>query len=205
MPSTGRWGRRQVVLRRDGYTGGYWGGVIPGTQPACSRRVPCTAKRAPEALAEGWSGWYMGAGRPGDAYPHPAGPVGPPRWPSLGYARGAASGPIRRDLTSFTVKLVKTAKCRSNMSIRPVIVPVSKNGSKKSALKILRFPFSAAFSHKELIGSFWPGSRVHCQNDEVSPDVHTDVREGVTQIPPRSREQARPCDRSSSGFSAGDS
>ena len=54
------------------------------------------------------------------------------------------------------------------MSKRPVIVPISQNGSEKSPLDFLRFPFLAAFSHKELMVPFMPCGHLYCQNDEVS-------------------------------------
>ena len=67
---------------RVGNTGGYTG--YPAT---CPRRVPDTAKRAPEAL-EGWSGWYLGLGRTG-------GGVGPCTHPSG--ARSALQASLVQD------------------------------------------------------------------------------------------------------------
>ena len=85
---------------------------------------------------------------------HPPGPVGP-HGPSLYQdPRNAHLQPKGRDSMTFTRKLVKTTKCRHNMSKRPVIVPIFQNGLQKSALEILRFPFPAAFSPKELMGLF---------------------------------------------------
>ena len=55
--------------------------------------------------------------------------------------QNAALQPKGRDLTSFPIKLVKTAKCRRNMSIRPVIVPISKTGSRSHLLNFLDFHF----------------------------------------------------------------
>ena len=63
--------------------------------------------------------------------------------------------------------------------------PYFQNGSQKSALEFLRFPFLVAFSHKELIGLFWPDHGLYCQNDEVSPNVHTPVHDAKgSPIPP---------------------
>ena len=50
--------------------------------------------------------------------------------------------------------------------------PCFQNGLRNSPLDILRFPFSVAFSYKELMVAFWPDYGLYCQNDEVSPDVH---------------------------------
>ena len=72
------------------------------------------------------------------------------------------------------------------MSKRPPIVPIFKNGSQKSPLDFLRFPHSGAFSHKELMGHFDPLTEVYCQNDEVSPDVHTPVHAKWTSDTPTS-------------------
>ena len=59
--------------------------------------------------------------------------------------------------------------------------PCFQNAAQKSPLEILRFPFPDAFSHKELMGRFDPWSKVYCQNDEVSPDVHTRFTPDVTR------------------------
>ena len=58
------------------------------------------------------------------------------------------------------------------MSKRPAIVPIFQNGLQKSPLEKLGFPFSLAFSHKELMVPFSASSHVLCQHDEVSPVVH---------------------------------
>ena len=51
----------------------------------------------------------------------------------------AASGPIRRDSTSFTVKLVRTRKCHRKVCMRPPIVPIPKTAPKSRLLKFLDF------------------------------------------------------------------
>ena len=123
-----------------GYTGWVLGGVY--RYPAsCSRREPQTSEAGPGSpRGAGVGGSGLGrdeaAGRP---WYHPSGPVGPPG-PSLYQdPRNAASVPVGRDSTSFSIKLVKTRKCRRNMSIRPVIVPVSKNRLKSHLLKFSDF------------------------------------------------------------------
>ena len=61
-------------------------------------------------------------------------------------------GPIRRDYDLFSLKLVKTTKCHQFMSKRPPVVPIFQNRVQKSPLEKLRFPYSSAFSPKELMG-----------------------------------------------------
>ena len=85
-------------------------------------------------------------------YPGP--PFGPgqsPAVPSLSwvpYCRLTAKGARFHDIS---IKLVKTLKCHRNVSKRPVIVPVFKNGLGKSPLDFLGFLYLLAFSHKELM------------------------------------------------------
>ena len=157
-----RWVVGRVVYGRGmvpgGYRGGYTGWVIrdPSTQPArFARGDPCTAKRAPEAL-QGLEWVVQGSDVQGTAAVSQVPPFGPGRSPAepslyLGPLI-AALQPKGRELRSFPRKLVKTAKCHQNASKRPRLVPIFQNGSEKSPLGILRFPFWASFSHKELMG-----------------------------------------------------
>ena len=98
-----------------------------------------TAERAPEAMGLEWV--VMGLGRVssctggGDgswttlrARSVPCGPF-PVQDP-----QNAALGPKGRDFIIFTVKLVKTTKCHLKVSMRPLIVPVSKMASKSHLL-----------------------------------------------------------------------
>ena len=143
-------------LYRVGIPGGYTGGVpshlLAGSKPR--------QRSGPRKAQGGWSGWsgcsgratgYGGTGRsvppsgPGRSHPW-ALPVPPSQMSHL--------GPKGRDSSQYSVKLVRTTKCRQEMCKRPVIVPVCQNGSEKSPLEILRFPFSVAFSCKELMGPF---------------------------------------------------
>ena len=68
--------------------------------------------------------------------------------------------------------------------------PYFQNGLQKSALGILRFTFSVAFSHKELMGHFEVYLGLYCQNDEVSTDG---TRRGRDRYPHGPREPARFC------------
>ena len=164
-----------------GYTGGR-GRVIPGTQPAAKRRTQ-TAERAPEAL-QGleWVVWVCSA--PCTSAPTPAGPGPAPAGHSLVLLEQC---PTRANMARFRSIF---SKVRQNRQVSPkshqkaYVSPYFQNGLKKSPLEILRFPFSLAFSGKELMGLFWPGVRFYVQNDEVSPDVHTPVPRSVrTQYP----------------------
>ena len=161
---------------RVGIPGGYWEGV-PSPPTCCCEEHPPTSDRRERAHPAGWVGRKQGAGITGLGTAAGTAPGTTLRARSAPCRGLPVPGPCRdppgRDLTSFPVKLVKTAKCHRKVSIRPVIVPNLKNGSIKSPLDFLRFPLYAAFSHKELMGRF-DASRVHyCQNDEVSTDVHT--------------------------------
>ena len=124
-----------------GYPGWVYGWVggrgYTGTQPHCSRRVQIPAERAPEAPARGlewvgiWSRTYRGLG---GSRTTPAGPGRSLRALPVLDPWNARSWPIRRDFTTFPVKLVKTGKCHLNSSIRPVIVPIFKTASKSRLL-----------------------------------------------------------------------
>ena len=101
------------------------------------------------------------------------------------YPWNAHLGSIWRELTSFPIKLVKTAKCRRKVSKRSTLVPISQNGVQKSPLGILRFPYLLAFSPKELMGHFDASTVLYVKNDEVSTGCTPPLsREVGAQIPP---------------------
>ena len=138
MPSTGWCGAWYRVGTAGWVYGVGTGRGNTGYPARLLEEVPIPAKRAPEAL-QGLEWVGIGAGR---ARGRISPPCGPGR--SLQALPGICSqkrlsGPIRRDLTSFTVKLVKTEECHQYLSIRPVIVPVSKTGSKSRLLKFSDF------------------------------------------------------------------
>ena len=124
-----------------GIPGGYPGGLyrdLPNDR-AEEPTQHLTAERAPEAL-QGLE-WVVRCVRGGRALVPPLrGPVSPPVGFPVPGPLNAASWPIRRDSMSSHIKLVKTTKCRRNVSKRPVIVPNSQNGSQMSPLDFLRFP-----------------------------------------------------------------
>ena len=55
------------------------------------------------------------------------------------------------------------------------ISPYFQNGLQKSPLGFLRFPFSRAFSHKELLGHFDPYLDFIVKMTKCRPVVHPDV------------------------------
>ena len=142
-----------------GIPGGYSPG--PPSRPAASPPSPGEQSQTQRSGPVGPAGaGVVGSGAAGVTVGgdgllyHPTGPVGP-TGPSLYRTpQNAHLGPIGRDLRSFLIKLVKTVKCRRKVCKRPVIVPNIQNGSGKSPLGFLRFPFSSAFSRKELMGPF---------------------------------------------------
>ena len=116
-----------------------WG--IPGWVLGGLYRVPshaargdtCDSEAGPGSPLPGGLEWVVtGVGRtegrgrlpdhPCGARSVPAGPpcLGPLEWPSC--SKG-------RDSRPFSVKLVKTTKCRQKCQKRPVIVPIFRNGS----------------------------------------------------------------------------
>ena len=103
-------------------------------------------------------------------------------------SQNAASGPIKARFQSFLYKVSQKAEVSPKSTQKASHSPYIQNGLQKSPLDFLRFPFLRAFSHKELMGHFRPYTALYCQNDEVSPDVHTfrtpDVTRNGRQIPP---------------------
>ena len=92
--------------------------------------------------------------------------------PGRGLRLAASWDPYGRDSSPFSIKLVKTMKCHQKVSKRPSLVPNSQNGSKKSPLDFLRIPFSAAFSHKELMGCFGASADFIVKMTKCRQDVH---------------------------------
>ena len=133
----------------DGYWVGTWGGIpggYTGYYPAtCPREEdPYPSEAGPGSPSGGWSGWGYGSGRvtrrrcPRTTLR--ARSVRPAAFPVLGPLI-ADSWPIWRDLTTFLMKLVKTAKCHQNVSKRPPLVPIPKTGPESHLLKFLDFHF----------------------------------------------------------------
>ena len=176
------------------YRGGYTGWVIRG-HPAARvhyREGPDTSEAGPVGPCRGpeWVGiWSRPRGpvsaRPAPGPPTPA-PLGLPGPASL--SRGFPTGK-RRDLTSFLINLVKTAKCRQNMSKRPPIVPISKTLSKSH---LLNFP-DFHYSQPSLTRNYWailthgPDFTVKMMKcRQLYTHMYT---RRVAQIPPRTRSK----------------
>ena len=170
---------------------GNTGWVIPG--PRTEPTQVLTAKRAPDCPAGAGSGWSGPCGVGGSQNP----PFGPGRSMLALPGSGTLECRLWANRARFDDILLKVSQ---NGEVSAVYVekachsPCFQNEPQKSPLEIPRFPFCAAFSHKELMGHFRPWTGLNCQNDEVSPDVHTrghpDVTRSGRQIPPDVPQQA---------------
>ena len=175
---------------RVGNTGCYTG------YPASSKAEACTAKRAPDPCKGGVGGTCC------SARPAPTPPSGPgrclqaPPWVGTGLPGQRA----RFDLISL--------KLSQNHEVSPKSVkkasrsPYFQNGLGKSALEIPRFPYSSAFSRKELMGLFDAQRDIIVKTTKCRPDVHPETHaKGSSRYPHR---PAASCSwvGSSSGLSA---
>ena len=132
------------------------GRVIPVHSPAARGGSICTAKRARKPC-KGWSGGTYGAGRPSSprttlrARSVPCRPL-----PVLGLPSPskAASGPIKARLGSILRKVSQNGQVSPESVEKAYHSPYFQNGLQNSPLEIPRFPFSVAFSGKELMVPF---------------------------------------------------
>ena len=154
-PGTTRESGYSTCVRVGGYCRGMGlGGTgvgYTGYYPATSKAETLTAKRAPEALAQGWSGW-SGLQRPLRPQTHPAGPVGHPCPPWSGPSPHPASWPIRARFQLNIYKVSQNREVSPKYAEKASHSPYIQNGSQKSPLEIPRFPYFLAFSPKELMG-----------------------------------------------------
>ena len=139
---------------REGYTGEYY--------PATARGQPQVQRSGPRNPPAGRVEWVvpgagtrvLGCSAAGRALYHPSGPVRHPGALPVQDPQNAASGPIT---ARFSLKYCKVSQYRG---VSPKYVekashaPYFQNGLQKSPLVILGFPFSPAFSPKELLGLF---------------------------------------------------
>ena len=138
-----------------GSTGGYTGGVL--AQPHCSRREALRQRSGPRKPCKGWSGWSQGwtdvpaAGRLLGTTLRARSPC---RLPVPRTLRNAASWPIRATFDLFSCKVSQNGIVSPKYVEKASNSPCFQNGLQKSPLEKLRFPFSLAFSHKELLGPF---------------------------------------------------
>ena len=140
-----------------GYGYGVWGtggwGRGSTHRPSTLLEEQTRQRSGPRNLPAGrWSGWSGAADVQAPTPPLPA--VGPAPLGGTLPRANAASGPIK---ARFNLILLKYSQ---NRVVSPKYVhkachsPYIQNGSQKSPLRILRFPYSLAFSHKELLGPF---------------------------------------------------
>ena len=92
---------------------------------------------------------------PGTSGTYPSGPVSQARLASLVPPRAnPASWPIVARFQSFYCKVSQNHRVSPKSVEKAYHSPYFQNGSQKSPLEKLRFPFLLAFSHKELLGPF---------------------------------------------------
>ena len=135
------------VWYREGVLGGYTGWVIRG--PASSKDVHLQSGAqtsgagpgSPTGAGVGGSGCSAPYVRPWVPPLRPCRPPGPLRCTQALLEQMPPLGQYKRELTTFTVKLVKTVKCHQDMSKRPSLVPVLKTASRSHLLIFLDFRF----------------------------------------------------------------
>ena len=137
------------------YQGGYMGGLYRYTQPAARGAHPDSGAGP---VAPAGAEWVVRVGgRTGDGggpRTHPCGARSGTQVPSLvlgPYCRLSAN---RARFPSFLSKVSQNGEVSSEKSEKACHSPYIQNGSQKSPLEILRFPFEPAFSHKELMVPF---------------------------------------------------
>ena len=166
-----------------GYTGYY-----PATQHAARGANPTSAAGPGRPAGPGVGGWgaadVLGRRRgrlSGTTLRARSVPLAPP---CPRYPQNAASGPIGARFHLISYKLSENGVVSPKSVEKACVSPYFQNGVQKSPLNILRFPFSLAFSHKELLVPFLTRRHVYCQNDEVSPGcTHHVTRERVVNTP----------------------
>ena len=150
------WSTSVLVYVRAGWV---QGGLYRGTTQPARCKVPMRNCRQEQLAAAARGYWDRPRGymvrRRGRSCTHPPGPVGPmlgPPWYRT--SQIAASGPIRARLTSFLSKTSQNGQVSPEYVEKAYNSPCFQNGPRKSPLGFLRFPFSSAFSHKELLTVF---------------------------------------------------
>ena len=115
---------------------------------------PTPAKRAPEPCRGGVGGCraWANLGDGGEVGTHPSDPVGLPAGALPGTSRNAASWPIRARFHDISKKHSQNGQVSPKSVEKASVSPYFQNGPRKSPLGFLGFPFSLAFSHKELMG-----------------------------------------------------
>ena len=139
------------VGTREGYTG-----VVP-SQHAARGEGSITSEAGPGRPTGPGVGGLWSLGAPADPVPtlrarsvHPGGPP----WYGSSSPGNAASGPIRARFSVILLKVSQNGIVSPKYHEKAYVSPYFQNGLHKSALEIPGFPFSPAFSHKELMGVF---------------------------------------------------
>ena len=137
-------------------TGGGYTGVLP-SHPAPREEDPADSGAGPGSSCRELE-WVVcrvwtrdTGGRSGPPFGPGRSPPGSPPCPSL---TNAASGPIGARLRLHFSKVSQNDEVSPENVYKASHSPCFQNGSQKSALDFLGFPFLRAFSHKELIGLF---------------------------------------------------
>ena len=130
----------------------------------------------------GGQGW---TGVPGSRPTHssPVGFRGPLRWSGPLPRANAASWPILARFDLILLNYSQNARVSPKYVNKACHSPYLQNGLQKSALQILRFPYFVAFSHKELMGLFWPRADFIVKMMKCRQNVHTRSREVVADTP----------------------
>ena len=142
---------------RDGYSGWVMGGLyrVPSHEDVPLLSEAQTAKRAPEAPTGGWSGW-SGCSAPG----RPAPTLRARSCPCWALPGASSSKPRllanKARFNNISWKLSQNGEVSPHFAEKACHSPYFQNRPQKSPLGILRFLISPAFSHKELMGHFYP-------------------------------------------------
>ena len=155
--------------------------AIPGYYPATalSTQPPASDRRERALPQAGWAGSRLGATPSRNPVSRCARAMSPPT-PAL-QASGARSAGTCLSPGKRARFHVISSKVSQNGRVSPKYVkkachsPCFQNGLVKSPLEFLRFPYSRAFSHKELLGHFDPHSGYSVKMTKCRPDVHLNV------------------------------
>ena len=150
-----------MVYGQDGYTGGCTRVGIPGEyQGGYTGYYPATACKVPMRNARSAGRGYWD--RPQGSRCSAAGRLpGPPSGPGRSLQALPVLGPSECRLWAIRARFnLILLKVSQNDEVSPFFIekachsPCFQNGLHKSPLDFPRFPFSSAFSHKELMGQF---------------------------------------------------
>ena len=157
------WSSRRVYgvgtagwVYRVGIQGGYRGGLYR-VLPSQLLEEQTRQRSGPRKPCRGWSGWPGAADAPADGDgPVPtlrarSVPLGPPWYRTL---QMSASWPIWARFDLISCKVSQNLIVSPEYDEKASHSPYFQNGLRKSPLDFLGFPYSLAFSHKELIGPF---------------------------------------------------